>query len=802
MKTVFTINVLLLSAMMVAGQPNHDYKKLLTAADSYFTDEQYDLAIGYYEQALTFNISDPRVDYNLAEAHRKTFNYAEAETYYFKVLHTAPQDYPLSQYYYALMLKLNDQLADAIKIFDAFIAQRENELAFREYVEQAIIEKAGCEIAEQERRLPLMVKPQLVSGAVNTSYNDFSPAFRDTDALVVTSSRIPANRKLIDYRNGEGFTDNYYLRRIGGQWQDQTRQEFSNINSTYHDGSGSFTRGGDEYFFTVCEAACRIYETHVDDGNWTKPAPLNKNINHPDGEAKHPAISAGGDTLYFASSRPGGFGKFDIWMSIDSGGNRWSDPVNLGETINTKSDDLSPSVADLSSMLFFASDGHPGFGGFDLFVARSVLTGDTLLYNLNYPFNSAKDDCFLTFNGEEVYWSSNRDGGKGGFDIYTGRDISSIALVSRLTRKNRNDSRTVTLTSRTARSENIHLLASRNEETIDYHDLSYERKAVVNKMIENRMRNLANAPEEFPGITQQEFDMLNQISLSRFQGMLLRERYASTLLAEVASPAADRTPISISGQLVDSLSGEALSDVKVLLADEYGEILKITHTNQAGRFRFTGLTAGSRLFLRIENASANHVYAQAKRLVTHGSDQQHSLYVENVYFDFDHYVIRPEAAQVLTELADYLKSNPGSQVEIYAFADDRGSSAYNLELTEKRGQAVAAFLTKSGVDATSLAIIPKGRQTTRTATNEIQRQFNRRAEFLINGVSESINAATKTYILKKEADWAQLSRLTGVSREELKYLNGAQSDIVKAYQPVRVPMRATAISEELFFAGI
>lgn len=788
--------------MMVAGQRNHDYNKLLAAGDAYFSHEQYDLAIGYYEQALTFNISDPRVDYNLAEAHRKTFDYAEAETYYFKVLHTAPHDYPLSQYYYALMLKLNDHLADAIKTFDTFIANQQNGIEFQEYVEQAIIEKAGCEIAEQERRLPLMVKPQLVSGEVNTFYNDFSPAFRSADDLVVTSSRIPANRKLIDYRNGEGFTDNYYLRRIGGQWQDQTRQEFSITNSTYHDGSGSFTRGGDEYFFTVCEAACRIYETHIEDGSWTKPAPLNESINHPEGQAKHPAISPGGDTLYFASSRPGGFGKFDIWMSVDGGDNQWSDPVNLGKTINTKADDLAPSVAGLRSMLFFASDGHPGFGGFDLFVAKSVSNGDTLLYNLNYPFNSAKDDCFVTFNGEDVYWSSNRDGGKGGFDIYTGRQMSSISLVSRLSRKNRNDSRTVTLTSRTARSENIRLLASRNEETIDYHDLPYERKAIVNQMIENRMKDVANVPEDFPEITREEFGMLNEISLFRFEGMLLRERYATTLLAEVVPRAPDANSISISGQLTDSLTGDVLGNVKIMLANEYGDILKITHTNQAGYFRFTGVTTGSRLFLRTENTSAGYIYATANRIVTHGSDQQHALYVENVYFDFDHYVIRPEAAQVLNELADYLRSHPGSQVEIYAFADDRGSSAYNFELTQKRGQAVAAFLAKNGVDATSLAIIPKGRQSARAATNEIQRQFNRRAEFYINGVHASINASAKTYILKKEADWAQISRVTGVSREELKHLNGTQSDIVKAYQPIRVPMRATAVSEELFFFGI
>jgi len=157
---------------------------------------------------------------------------------------------------------------------------------------------------------------------------------------------------------------------------------------------------------------------------------------------------------------------------------------------------------------------------------------------------------------------------------------------------------------------------------------------------------------------------------------------------------------------------------------------------------------------------------------------------------------------VLVELAEYLKSNGGSQVEIFAFADDRGSSAYNFELTQKRGEAVAAFLTKHGVDATSLAITPKGKQQMRLATNEIQRQFNRRVEFYINGIKETFTASVKTYILKKETDWTDISKITGVSKEELKDLNGAHTDAVKAFQPVRVPLTAKTISEDLFFVGI
>jgi LysM repeat protein len=185
-----------------------------------------------------------------------------------------------------------------------------------------------------------------------------------------------------------------------------------------------------------------------------------------------------------------------------------------------------------------------------------------------------------------------------------------------------------------------------------------------------------------------------------------------------------------------------------------------------------------------------------------GSAKENSLYVENVYFDFDHYLIRPEAGQVLSELAAYLQSNPGAQVEIYAFADDRGSNSYNFELTQKRGEAVVAYLTRNGVDETSLAIVPKGKENIRRSANEIQRQYNRRAEFYINGVRESFTPSVKTYILKKEADWSLIAKLTGIDKEELKALNGSNSDLVKAYQPIRVPMNAKSISEELFFVGI
>lgn len=784
------------------GQDRGHYDKLVAAGNGYFEDEQFHLAIQVYSQALNFNIADPAVDYTLAECYRRTFNYAEAEAYYLKVLYTGQSLFPLSLYYYALMQKLNGDLDEAVEHFDGFVAFHQQNPVLRDYVEQAIIEKAGCEIAQQESRMLTGITATAMPASINSVYNDFAPAFRDSSTLVITSSRIASNRTLIDERYGEAFTDNYYFQRNGDAWADKTRKLFSAANSLYNDGSGSFSKKGDQYFFTVCEAQCRIYETHLVNDKWTKPSALNGMINHPDSDAKQPAISPGGDTLYFASNRPGGFGQFDIWMSIDTGDNQWSKPVNAGRIINTKANDVAPAFNGMPAVLFFSSEGHPGYGGYDLFVAKGTAANDTVLYNLNLPFNSIRDDCFITFRDKEIYWSSNREGGLGGFDIYQSSSISATGLVSRLSLKNRNDSRTVTLTSRTARSENVHLLASRNEETIDYNNLSYDRKAVVNRMVENRLHNQAIRREDFDDLSDEEFVALNGISHVRFQTLMLKQKYASMLLTEISGAPAVEGAISITGQLIDSKNGSLLASAKILLTNEYGEILKITTTNGEGNFRFTDVPGDIKLFLRLENGTGRSVNAFVRNIQLMGSDKQNALYVENVYFDFDHYVIRPEAEKVLGELAGYLRSNPGAQVEIYAFADDRGSSAYNFELTQKRGEAVVSYLTKHGVDETSLAIIPKGKQKIRVTETEIQRQYNRRAEFFINGVKENFTPSVKTYILKRETGWNQIAKLTGIPEEELKTLNGSATDDVKAFQPVRLPVNAKSISEELFFVGI
>jgi hypothetical protein len=154
----------------------------------------------------------------------------------------------------------------------------------------------------------------------------------------------------------------------------------------------------------------------------------------------------------------------------------------------------------------------------------------------------------------------------------------------------------------------------------------------------------------------------------------------------------------------------------------------------------------------------------------------------------------------MDELVDHLKRNPGVQLEIFAFADDRGTSRYNLQLTQKRGQAVVDYLTQKGVDQTGLAIVAKGKQAPHEVDVELQRQYNRRVEFYFNGDQTDFQGNARTYILKKKTDWKTLSGAIGIPVSQLYSLNGVMGDgPLNAFQPVRIPQAANADRSGLFF---
>ena len=488
-------------------------------------------------------------------------------------------------------------------------------------------------------------------------------------------------------------------------------------------------------------------------------------------------------------------------MSVNSGDDLWGPPMNLGSNYNTKLNELSPTFTAFQNVLFFASDGHEGFGGLDLYMAKRLSTGETILYNLGVPFNSNRDDCFLSFSDHELYWSTNRHGGVGSFDIAAVKIPSVLSFISKLSLKKRNARRDINLKSKAEEAQRLDLQASRLEEKIDYNNLTYEKKKVVDQMILNQRNNIPNELTGFDiKLDPAEFEILKRIADERSREMSVRSR---GYLATVTPPSNAVDGMSITGILTDSLTGNRIASGKVLLVDNVGEVLKITRTNEEGKFKFTDVRGEQGLYLRMEHTLDTTIRKPSIiELAITTSVEQQLIHFENIYFDFDHYRIRPEAFKVLDELANHLINNPGVQLEIFAFADDRGTSQYNLKLTQKRGQSVVEYLTQRGVDQTGLAIVAKGKQLPKEVDVELQRQYNRRVEFYLNGNAAAFKETARTYILKKKSDWATVSQATGISKEELKLLNGSTEELLKAFQPVRIPSKAKTISGDLFFVSL
>jgi outer membrane protein OmpA-like peptidoglycan-associated protein len=265
---------------------------------------------------------------------------------------------------------------------------------------------------------------------VNSEFFDYGPSFFGKQ-IVFTSSRSEGNQysKIHDWTK-QNFTD-LFVASIDNNGKLGSVENFSKtVNTKYNESSPVFTKDGKTMYFTrnnyndgkkrksdekvIME---KIYKAELVNGEWTNVKELpfcNDNY-----KSAHPALSPDEKTMYFASDMPGSFGNSDLYkVSIDSNG-KFGTPENLGPTINTEGRETFPFV-DADNNLFFASDGHPGLGGLDIFEAKSNNNSFEKPVNVGKPLNSSMDDFGYVTNKDGLgFFSSNRDEGSGFDDIYT-----------------------------------------------------------------------------------------------------------------------------------------------------------------------------------------------------------------------------------------------------------------------------------------------------------------------------------------------------------------------------------------------
>lgn len=417
---------------------------IVAQGDEYFKNREYIDAIRLYTAAVEKSSTHVKAKYRLGECYRLTFDYESAQGYYGEIAAAGDRRYPLAGFYYGTTQKLKGQYGNALttlQIFQKFLRTEDlhESEKYRSYYQQAKVEIDGCQLALNQVSLK---QPDYsfvpIMGDLNSEYNDYAAFSIGSDDIVcVTSSRKGGKGGAQNSTFGETFTDLLRFRKnFSGEWEEyDLKDKFESvINTKWGEGSGSFNRERTKFYYTNCNddlgEVCHIFVSYLQGGKWIEPVSLNRNINQAGYTSRHPNLTPGGDTLFFVSNRKGSIGMDDIWMSINAGGDNWSEAVNLGNQINTPFNDISPFYSPKEKILFFSSAGHRGFGGLDIYIAKGKSFKEAEIYNAGMPFNSSRDDMFFFLGDEKGYLSSNREGGPGKLDIYEFNIESKEEVVS------------------------------------------------------------------------------------------------------------------------------------------------------------------------------------------------------------------------------------------------------------------------------------------------------------------------------------------------------------------------------------
>ena len=426
MKNIISIfSIALLWSVSVNAQSN-DTKK----ADKHFNKYEFVEAAADYLKLATNGKGDTYVYSQLAESYYNVFNTVEAEKWYAKALETSSD--PEMVYNYSQMLKANGDYEESNVQLAKFSSMRPADnraIAFREnpnYLPK-ILEKGK--------------KFNIQGLAINSEVSDFGGNLQN-GKLYITSARS-GKRKTYGW-NEEPFLDIYTaIANEDGSFQMPSIIE-DNINTKYHEGTVSFSPDGNTMYFSresfyekVYErdpstkykiSVLHLYKSINQEGQWSEAEPLS--VNGDNYSVKNPSVSADGSTLYFASDKADGYGKFDIYSAaIDENGSV-GEATNLGQKLNTEGQEMFPFIST-SNTLYFSSNGHLGLGGLDVFFAKIVDGKVGPVRNIGIPVNGNTDDFAFSINEEteEGFVSSNREGGMGSDDIYAIKKLQPICDV-------------------------------------------------------------------------------------------------------------------------------------------------------------------------------------------------------------------------------------------------------------------------------------------------------------------------------------------------------------------------------------
>jgi peptidoglycan-associated lipoprotein len=410
MRVVLLILILIVGSTIFLNA--QDWSKQTKKADEAFKYYEYFAAIELYKEAYSKAENKPEkayITFQIAQCYRFINDTRKAEVKYKSAIAKKYED-PIAYLYYADMLKINEKYSEA-------------EIQYKEYLKHVPDDPLGllgvksCALAAEWYENPTRYKIDNIK-EINSKQSDFAPAFANDDyrLLYFTSTRKGIHPEKINKVTGQNFTDIFETKfNNKEEWEEPTPLN-DTINSTSDEGTPFLSKDGTNMYFVRCKVdkkeklGCMIYTSNRPaGGEWTTTEVIP--IAADSISVGQPSVTADQCTLYFVSS---GFrksrGMRDIWMITRLKPTEpWGEPQNLGDEINTVGNEMYPYIRD-NGVLYFASDGHPGMGGLDIFKAVKDSTDKWVVSNMKYPINSSADDFGITFKGEteEGFFTSSR----------------------------------------------------------------------------------------------------------------------------------------------------------------------------------------------------------------------------------------------------------------------------------------------------------------------------------------------------------------------------------------------------------
>jgi peptidoglycan-associated lipoprotein len=585
-------------------------------ANASFAAGEFYEAIDLYKTAYN-KIKDKNkkteIIFKIAECYRITREARKSELWYKKAIQQDYQD-PLVFLRYGQMLMMSENYEEASE-------------QFKKYKELVPDDPRGeiglrsCQVAVEWLENPIGYEVEEMR-YFNSRERDFSPAFSEDDFATVlfTSTRDDATGNATSGATGESFTDIFVSRQDRkGKWSVPVplEEEFS---SESDDGTPNVSSDFMTLYFTRCpkgkkeQLGCQIYFSRKSGAEWGKPEKLK--IADDSIVVAHPAISSDNLTLYFVSDMPGSLGGKDLWkITRTNEGDEWSEPVNMGQEINTPGDEMFPYVHE-DGTLYFSSDSHLGLGGLDIFKANKGENGRWVVENLRAPINSSEDDFGIVFeaDSERGYFSSSRKG-------RSNDEIYSFYLP----------------------------------------------------------------PLKF------------------------------NILGVVRDEKSDRI---IPGATVKSIGSDGITIE--------------SQTNEAGAFRFMLKPNTDYVFIASRDRYLNGKERETTKGREASVDFQTTIYlspvdqvieIENIFYDFAKWDLRPESMVALDNLVETLVDNPNVTIELMSHTDSRGSLEDNYQLSQKRAQSVVNYLISKGIAAERLEAKGYGETVPKEVDENIAKEY-------------------------------------------------------------------------------